>query len=110
MLMVDETPKKVRRPRSYPDKRIVFDKTRKYSAAEVAGYFGHNVNWFYAHREELETLAGFPKPISPIGHLKYDGEVLEAWAKNPHQDPPGPAAAADPSYTTRLLESRKPHD
>jgi hypothetical protein len=85
-----------------------------YTAAEVADWLRHPVEWFYRHRTRLERDKGFPQPIPSTGQPRWRGRILNAWAETPPDTktkaarrPPGGADVLDLRTEAVLLEVRR---
>lgn len=88
---------------SGPD-RIEPGKT--YPSATVARIvFGRSVDWFYAHKKTLMRRQGFPRPISPYGWPRWNGQDLLAWMARPKaSDAQDAAPGRVVDFSARLRE------
>lgn len=79
-----------------------------YTAAEVARHlFGREVEWFYKHRQCLETREDFPQPIAMVGQPRWSGAALIDWRDQPNSaDDRGVGARMSVGGVDRVLHQR----
>lgn len=82
-----------------------------YSMNDIARIvFGRDVRYLWRDRRFAKLKeAGFPKPVSPVGHPRWSGAALLAWANRPQADDcaaPLPEGAGNVTDITTILRRR----